>query len=76
MTQSVADQSWGLNFVNDPFAGSPTKTLLRLLRGPRHQLKSCFQRQPDISPTVLSPMISVNGAVPRSDGRCVQRAGT
>ncbi len=55
---------------NDPLAGSPTRTLLRLLCGLNHQLQADFQNKSEL------PKSSVNGSIPHSDGRCVQRAGT
>ena len=64
---------------NDPSAGSPTETLLRLLPGSSHCDKGGFHQSE--SPPVArlqnsSPRFSRNGSVPGSDGRCVQRAGT
>ena len=56
---------------NDPSAGSPTETLLRLLlpldAGARRTSGRAEARPPDNSP---------QHPIGRSDGRCVQRAGT
>lgn len=56
---------------NDPSAGSPTETLLRLLlpldAGARRASGHAGARPPDNSP---------QHPIGRSDGRCVQRAGT
>ena len=64
-----------LNRVNDPSAGSPTETLLRLLLPLSNKVQktfqdtSCFQQ-------VHGPNNSPDCSIGRSDGRCVQRAGT
>ena len=61
---------------NDPFAGSPTKTLLRLLLPLNDKVytnssKVSWQSRRDHKSWVFTgPFIG------RSDGRCVQRAGT
>ena len=59
-------------FFNDPYAGSPTKTLLRLLLPTEKGVQRIFSRKlifPNLSISLLSP-------IGRSDGRCVQKAGT
>ena len=60
-----------LTKYNDPSAGSPTETLLRLLlpldAGARRTSGHAEARPPDNSP---------QHPIGRSDGRCVQRAGT
>jgi hypothetical protein len=65
----------GLDYrdVNDPSAGSPTETLLRLLLPLSVQvyLTSHIRLEDGRSPEG-SPEHSIG----RSDGRCVQRAGT
>jgi hypothetical protein len=64
-------------FVNDPSAGSPTDTLLRLLR-PLPQI-ICPTSQPNDHGQAdhgTHPYRSLTGTIGRSDGRCVQRAGT
>ena len=63
--------------VNDPSAGSPTDTLLRLLR-PLPQI-ICPTSQPNDHGQAdhgTHPYRSLTGTIGRSDGRCVQRAGT
>ena len=65
------------DFSNDPSAGSPTETLLRLLlplklgHRPSSQYSGLAETSPEINPeaSALPPIGS-------SDGRCVQRAGT
>ena len=63
--------------ANDPSAGSPTETLLRLLL-PLND-KVCVS-SPNISLANQSrcqgPKSSPDHSIGRSDGRCVQRAGT
>ena len=64
-------------YVNDPSAGSPTDTLLRLLR-PLPQI-ICPTSQPNDHGQAdhgTHPYRSLTGTIGRSDGRCVQRAGT
>jgi hypothetical protein len=66
------------SFVNDPSAGSPTETLLRLLLPLNDQVRSSSRRH---GSTVArragaGPRISLNHSIGSSDGRCVQRAGT
>ncbi|CAH0367069.1 unnamed protein product, partial [Pelagomonas calceolata] len=51
-------------YGNDPSAGSPTETLLRL-HLPLNSELACS-----------NPEISPNHSIGRCDGRCVQRAGT
>jgi hypothetical protein len=55
-------------FVNDPSAGSPTETLLRLLLPLGDKLY--------LSSRIRSKRFSTSPGIGRSDGRCVQRAGT
>jgi hypothetical protein len=63
---------------NDPSAGSPTETLLRLLLPLNVKvyttlpLKMTELPQSDFTTPKCSPEHSIG----RSDGRCVQRAGT
>ena len=59
--------------VNDPSAGSPTETLLRLLLplSDKVYITSRSRFKPE-----LSPEGSPDHSIGRSDGRCVQRAGT
>jgi hypothetical protein len=63
---------------NDPSAGSPTETLLRLLLPLNDQVWPSFQEQLHTASGVWrpSPKASLNHSIGSSDGRCVQRAGT
>jgi hypothetical protein len=67
--------------VNDPSAGSPTETLLRLLLPLDGKVQSASPK-PDATQLPGSrtegqaPGISPDHPIGRSDGRCVQRAGT
>ena len=56
--------------VNDPSAGSPTETLLRLLL-PLSDMVYLIFRACAQSKRFTGPL-----EIGRSDGRCVQRAGT
>ena len=58
-------------FSNDPSAGSPTETLLRLLLPLNKEVHIYFWFNFLNNPRI-SPLYSIG----RSDGRCVQRAGT
>ena len=58
--------------VNDPSAGSPTETLLRLLLPLSDKIY--LNSQECIG--IYSPKGSPDHSIGRSDGRCVQRAGT
>ena len=53
---------------NDPIAGSPTITLLRLFLPPIQSIRSNFP--------IKGPCNSQWVSVGRNDGRCVQTAGT
>ena len=55
-------------FVNDPSAGSPTETLLRLLLPLGDMVYLSFPNE--------SKRFTGSPGIGRSDGRCVQRAGT
>src|ERR1700755_2860167 len=63
---------------NDPSAGSPTETLLRLLLPLNDQVRSTSvkQLQHDEASQRSRPETSLNNSIGSSDGRCVQRAGT
>ena len=61
---------------NDPYAGSPTKTLLRLLLPLNAQVWSTSRQQGRIIRSANSPWTSLKRSIGSSDGRCVQRAGT
>ncbi|KAF3437859.1 hypothetical protein FNV43_RR20615 [Rhamnella rubrinervis] len=66
-----------LGFNNDPSAGSPTETLLRLLLplNDKVQWTSCDVAGSE-PPTPTQSNTSPDHSIGRSDGRCVQRAGT
>ncbi len=61
---------------NDPSAGSPTETLLRLLLPLNAQVWSTSRQQGRIIRSANSPWTSLKRSIGSSDGRCVQRAGT
>ena len=61
--------------ANDPSAGSPTETLLRLLLPLNVKVYSTFHKH-SRNYSVRSPKYSPEHSIGRSDGRCVQRAGT
>ena len=63
---------------NDPSAGSPTETLLRLLLPLNDQVRLSFQLAATTvaSRSGANPRTSLNHSIGSSDGRCVQRAGT
>ena len=64
-------------FDNDPSAGSPTETLLRLLLPLNAQVWESFRATTETRcPRRLSPNTSLKHSIGSSDGRCVQRAGT
>jgi hypothetical protein len=66
------------HFGNDPSAGSPTETLLRLLLPLNNRVRSTFkhfQCHPKAAPAAR-PKTSLYHSIGSSDGRCVQRAGT
>ena len=62
---------------NDPSAGSPTETLLRLLLPLNVQVWSSFQHSAATEAAApTGPKTSLKHSIGSSDGRCVQRAGT
>ena len=61
---------------NDPSAGSPTETLLRLHLPLNDEVYSTSQRYASVRTRATDPKISPNHSIGRCDGRCVQRAGT
>jgi hypothetical protein len=61
---------------NDPSAGSPTDTLLRLLLPLNNQVWRSLVSLKTLRPPCLPPKASLNHSIGSSDGRCVQRAGT
>src|SRR3954463_11956574 len=68
---------WIMKSDNDPSAGSPTETLLRLLLPLElgHRPSSQYSGLPKSSPET-NPEASAPPPIGSSDGRCVQRAGT
>ena len=61
-----------MRIINDPSAGSPTDTLLRLLL-PLDNKVQMFSKKNECP---FYPSFSPDHPIGRSDGRCVQRAGT
>ena len=61
---------------NDPSAGSPTETLLRLLLPLNATVWSSSRRPGRMTRQAHSPRTSLKRSIGSSDGRCVQRAGT
>ena len=71
-TEGLVELNW--ISVNDPSAGSPTETLLRLLLPLSDKVYLTFRdtaRSRAQSERFTGPL-----EIGRSDGRCVQRAGT
>ena len=71
-TEGLVELDW--ISVNDPSAGSPTETLLRLLLPLSDKVYLTFRdtaRSRAQSERFTGPL-----EIGRSDGRCVQRAGT
>ena len=64
-----------IDHSNDPSAGSPTETLLRLLLPLGDKVHSISHNESG-KPTRRNPKYSPDNPIGRSDGRCVQRAGT
>ena len=62
--------------VNDPSAGSPTETLLRLLLPLSAPVRTSFRQTQVREAPDASPRFSLVHPIGSSDGRCVQRAGT
>ena len=62
--------------VNDPSAGSPTETLLRLLLPLNEQICTILTAVSTRKLQQQPPKDSSIHPIGRSDGRCVQRAGT
>ena len=63
--------------IDDPTAGSPTETLLRLLLPPNAWVRRSFRKpMPPCDGISTSLNSSPSHSVGSSDGRCVQRAGT
>ena len=61
---------------NDPSAGSPTETLLRLLLPLDNLVCKSYKYYHLLKKIAITPIHSPTHPIGRSDGRCVQRAGT
>ena len=61
---------------NDPSAGSPTETLLRLHLPLNDKVWTSSRGQAPIKEPNHNPESSPDHSIGRCDGRCVQRAGT
>ena len=61
---------------NDPSAGSPTETLLRLHLPLNDKVWTSSRDKSPIKETHHNPEASPDHSIGRCDGRCVQRAGT
>lgn len=70
--------SFRVTTSNDPSAGSPTETLLRLLLPLNDQVRASSRpaAPPGEGRAETNPRPSLNRSIGSSDGRCVQRAGT
>ena len=68
---------WIIWCGNDPSAGSPTETLLRLHLPLNDKVKiTSRDRSPREEALDHDPRVSPDHSIGRCDGRCVQRAGT
>ena len=61
---------------NDPSAGSPTETLLRLHLPLNDKVRTSSHSQAPMKEPNHNPESSPDHSIGRCDGRCVQRAGT
>ena len=71
-----SEQLCVLQTDNDPSAGSPTETLLRLLLPLNATVWSSSRQAVRVIRLPNSPRTSLKRSIGSSDGRCVQRAGT
>ena len=62
--------------VNDPSADSPTETLLRLLLPLNNLVYKFLNVLISYRKFTFNPILSLSYPIGRSDGRCVQKAGT
>ena len=69
-------RSKSLIIDNDPSAGSPTETLLRLLLPLNAQVWESSRTHGKETLPRSNPNTSLKRSIGSSDGRCVQRAGT
>jgi hypothetical protein len=65
-----------IKIMNDPTAGSPTVTLLRLLLPLNDQVWTTSLTHCPLPDNESNSETSLNHSIGSSDGRCVQRAGT
>lgn len=75
-THSLTHSPPTLSIRNDPSAGSPTETLLRLLLPLNDQVCPISHQGTGSRPPPRNPKASLSHSIGSSDGRCVQRAGT
>jgi hypothetical protein len=79
-SESVLWLNWikSIKNGNDPYAGSPTNTLLRLLLPLNDPVWASFRYIPNDPRAArkTKPKISLKHSIGSSDGRCVQRTGT
>lgn len=72
----VPTRESGIDFGNDPAAGSPTATLLRLLLPLAEKYCWDSRRLKRSTPERHPPPSSIPQPIGSNDGRCVQMAGT
>ena len=73
INQNCCNTTQTLPYYNDPSAGSPTETLLRLHLPLNDKIYTTSPRYSNVSE---NPKCSPDHSIGRCDGRCVQRAGT
>ena len=74
--ESSSQSHEAIKTFNDPSAGSPTETLLRLLLPLNASVWSSSRSPVSVSQEGHNPRTSLKRSIGSSDGRCVQRAGT
>ena len=77
-SENILFMIWKIKYGNDPYAGSPTNTLLRLLLPLNDPVWASFRYIPNDPRAArkTKPKISLKHSIGSSDGRCVQRTGT
>lgn len=73
INQNCCNTTQTIPYYNDPSAGSPTETLLRLHLPLNDKIYTTSPRYSNVSE---NPKCSPDHSIGRCDGRCVQRAGT
>lgn len=73
INQNCWNTTQTIPYYNDPSAGSPTETLLRLHLPLNDKIYTTSPRYSNVSE---NPKCSPDHSIGRCDGRCVQRAGT